>query len=148
MAIKTDQLQQIAQDALDRQEAELNALRAAEARAVVVTRFTGTGHIDKRFALDRVFRFIFLRCHFTGTTGTNPLYISVDSTAGSAHDTRLFTVSQAGADFDINLRMEASETTDPSAWIFRAGDELRVEWTNPDTGNITWGIEVGLALGS
>ena len=148
MAIPIDQLRQVAQDALDRQEAELNAYRAAEVRAVVVARATGTGHIDERFSLDRPFRPVFLRCHFTGSSGTSSLVLSIDSAEGSAYDTRLFTISQAGVGKDINLRLEASETAEPSAWTLQAGDELRVEWTNPDTGNITWGLEVGLAPAS
>ena len=66
----------------------------------------------------------------------------------SAYDTRLFTVSLAGIDKDVNLRIAVDEMTEPSAWTFQAGDKLRAAWVNPDTGNMTWGLEVGLALAS
>ena len=148
MAAEIDQILQSAQDALDRQESELQALRARQILSVVVATATGSGNLGELFQLDEPFRLIFLRCHYTGTVGTNPLHLSVDSVAGSAYDTRLFTVSQAGIDRDVNLRIAADEMTEPSAWTFQAGDRLRVEWVNPDTGNITWGLEVGLALAS
>ncbi len=148
MAAEIAQILQVAQDALDRQESELQSLRAQQIRAVVVRAATGSGDMDELFQLDEPFRLIFLRCHHNGTSGTNPLHLSVDSAAGSAYDTRLFTVSQAGIDKDINLRIAADEMTEPSAWTFQAGDKLRAEWVNPDTGNITWGLEVGLAPAS
>lgn len=148
MAAEIDQILQTAQDALDRQESELQTLRARQILSVVVVAATGSGHMDELFQLDEPFRLIFLRCHYTGTNGTNPLHVSVDSAAGSVYDTRLFTVSQAGVDKDVNLRIAADEMTEPSPWTFQAGDRLRAEWVNPDTGNITWGLEVGLAPAS
>lgn len=48
----------------------------------------------------------------------------------------------------MNLRIPAEESVDPSPWTFQVGDTVRVRWTNPDSGNITWGLEVGLALAS
>lgn len=148
MAAEIDQILQAAQDALDRQESELQALRAQQILSVVVATASGSGNTDALFLLDEPFRLIYVRCHYSGTVGTNPLHLSVDSVAGSAYDTRLFTVSQAGIDRDVNLRIAADEMTEPSAWTFQGGDKLRVEWVNPDTGNITWGLEVGLAPAS
>jgi len=148
MAAEIDQILQTAQDALDRQESELQASRAQQILSVVVANATGSGNMDELFKLDQSFRLVLLRCHYNGTSGTNPLHLSVDSAAGSAYDARLFTVSQAGIDKDVNLRMEADEIAEPSAWTFQAGDRLRVEWVNPDSGNITWGLEVGLAPAS
>lgn len=148
MAAEIAQILQVAQDALDRQESELQALRARQVLSVVVVAATGSGNMDELFQLDVSFRLIFLRCHYTGTSGTNPLHVSVDSAAGSAYDTRLFTVSQAGVDTDVNLRIAVDEMTEPSAWTFQAGDKLRAQWVNPDAGNITWGLEAGLALAS
>ena len=148
MAAQIDQILQTARDALDRQESELQALRAQQILSVVVAAATGSGNLDELFQLDECFRLIYVRCHYTGTVGTNPLHLSMDSVAGSAYDARLFTVSQAGIDKDVNLRVAVDEMTEPSAWTFQKGDKLRVEWVNPDTGNITWGLEVGLAPAS
>ena len=133
---------------LDRQESELQALRARQSLSVVVGAATGSGNMDELFQLDAPFRLIFLRCHYSGTSGTNALHLSVDSAGADVYDTRLFTVSQAGVDKDVNLRIAVDEMTEPSAWTFQAGDKLRAEWVNPDTGNITWGLEVGLAPAS
>ncbi len=81
MAAEIDQILQTAQDALDRQESELQALRARQILSVVVATATGSGNMDELFQLDEPFRLIFLRCHYSGTSGTNPLHLSVDSAA-------------------------------------------------------------------
>jgi hypothetical protein len=109
---------------------------------------TGSGHIDATFSLDLRYRLVFVRCHFSGGTGTAAFTLSVDSTRGSAYDTKLFTITQAGVDKDVNLRLGDEEAVDPSAWTFQAGDRVWIKWTNPDSGNMAWGLEVGLALAS
>ncbi len=72
MAAEFAQILQVAQDALDRQESELQALRARQILSVVVATATGSGNLDELFQLDASFRFLFLRCHYSGTAGTNP----------------------------------------------------------------------------
>ena len=91
---------------------------------------------------------MFIRCHFSGGSGTNVFRLSVDSSKGSAYDTCLFKITQAGMDKDVHLRVTGADTEDPSPWTFQDGDEIRLAWTNPDSGNLTWGLEVGLALAS
>ena len=91
---------------------------------------------------------MYIRCHFVGTPGTAVLTLSVDSASGSAYDTRLFTITRAGTNRDVHFRLTAEESREPSPWAFQSGDRVRIEWTNPDSGNITWGLEVGLAIAS
>jgi hypothetical protein len=130
------------------QDAEIAAARARQLLVVVTQRSSGSGDVDETFSLDRRFRLVFIRCHFAGGTGGSALEVSVDSEAGSAYDTRLFTITQAGVGQDVNLRISADEAAEPSPWTFQAGDAVRIGWTNPDNGNMTWGLEVGLALAS
>ncbi len=130
------------------QESELAELRQRQMVAVVAKTATGSGNIDHTFDLDCKFRLVFIRCHFSGTSGTASFGISVDSASGPAYDTRLFTITQAGKDEDVHLRIGEGDTGEPSAWTFQADDAVRIEWTNPDSGNITWGLEVGLAIAS
>jgi hypothetical protein len=125
-------------------------LEEAEARqrqllAVQTKRATGTGDIAHTFALDKRFRLVFVRCHFSGTSGTAAFALSIDSGSGAAYDARLFTITQAGLGKDVNLRIGDGDVDDPSAWTFQPGDAIRIDWENPDGGNITWGLEVGLA---
>ena len=132
-------------------EAELRELESTRDRqylAVVTRVATGTGDINHTFGLDRKFRLVFARCHFTGAAGTAAFRLSLDSESGSAYDALLFTITLAGVGKDVNLRIAGSDAEDPSPWTFQAADLLRVQWTNPDTGNITWGLEVGLVLAS
>ncbi len=135
-----------AQRVFQEQNREVEAVRDRQMQAVVSQTGTGSGDIDSTFGLDRKYRVVFVRCHFTGTAGTNQFALSVDSAAGSAYDTELFTISQAGKDKDVHLRVSGEDLANPSPWTFGSGDRIRIQWTNPDSGNITWGLEVGLTL--
>jgi len=128
------------------QESELATVRARQLLSVVTRTATGTGDIDETFGLDCRFRLVFVRCHFSGTSGFASLAVSVDSAGGSAYDTRLFTITRAGTGRDVNLRIAADEGNEPSPWTFQVDDDVRIQWANPDSGNITWGLEVGLAI--
>ena len=130
------------------QEAELATTRERQLAAIVTKTATGSGNIDETFELDRKFRLVFIRCHFSGTSGTAKFTILVDSADGVAYDAQLFAITQAGTNSDVNLRISGADLSEPSPWTFQAGDSVRIQWANPDSGNITWGLEVGLALAS
>ncbi len=130
------------------QNTELAAVRARQLLAVGSKAASGSGDIDALFSLDVRFRLVFVRCHFAGSAGTNPLVISLDSAMGVAHDAALFTIVKAGVGRDVYFRITADESVDPSPWTFQPGDVVRIQWTNPDSGNITWGLEVGMAMAS
>ena len=148
MAREISKILETAQAELTQQTLELSEARARQLLAVTAKAATGSGNIDATFSLDRRFRLVFVRCHFAGGTGTAAFTISVDSTRGSAYDTKLFTITQAGVNKDVNLRIGGDDAVDPSAWTFQPGDKVWIQWTNPDSGNMTWGLEVGLALAS
>lgn len=148
MAAEISQIVTTAQIGFAEQERQLAEQRSIQSRAVLSKTATGTGDIGHVFSLDRTFRLVFIRCHFVGTAGTAPLIVSIDSVNGSAFDARLFTITQAGTSKDVHLRLGADTSGEPSAWTFGANDAVRIDWANPDTGNITWGLEVGLAVAS
>jgi len=143
-----DTLLELAEAALSQQSVELSATRARQLQSVRAEGTSGTGHIDAAFSLNVRFRLVFVRCHFNGTNGRNPLTLSVDSRLGAAHDAELFTIERAGVGRDVNLRISEAESRDPSPWTFQAGDAVRIQWTNPDPGSLTWGLTVGLAMAS
>lgn len=148
MAVNTATILAMAGDVLAAQEQEVAAGRARRPLLVACRTATGSGDIDHIFKLDRAFRLVFVRCHFSGTSGRNALVISVDAGAGADYDAELFTILRAGVGRDVNFRLTADEATEPSAWTFQPGDAVRVRWINPDPGNIAWGVEVGLAPSS
>ena len=148
MAREIFKILETAQAGLTQQTLELSEARARQLLAVTAKAATGSGNIDATFSLDRRFRLVFVRCHFAGGTGTAAFTLSVDSTRGSAYDAKLFTITQAGVNKDVNLRIGGDDAVDPSAWTFQPGDKVWIKWTNPDSGNMTWGLEVGLALAS
>ena len=134
-----------ANQAWRREEVELAWAELIEAVRVYAQTATGTGDIDQTFSLNKCFRLVYVRCHFAGGSGRSVLEISVDSASGSTYDAGLYTIRVAGVGADVNLRLSHQETTLPSAWSLQPGDAFRLRWTNPDPGNITWGLEVGLA---
>ena len=148
MASNLGRILETAQSGFAAQEAELVAIRERQLVAVVTRTATGSADINNTVKLDRKFRLVFIRCHFSGTSGTAKFTISIDSANGSAYDTQLFAITLAGTNKDVNLRISDRDLREPSPWTFQAGDTLRIQWTNPDSGNITWGLEVGLALAS
>jgi hypothetical protein len=139
---------QAAQGGFAAQDAELADIRNRQLRTVLRQTANGSGNIDATFGLDRKFRLIYVRAHFAGGAGTAPLNLSLDSGMGAANDAKLFTVTQAGTGKDVNLRVQGADLVDPSPWTFQADDRIRIQWTNPDAANMTWGLEVGLALAS
>lgn len=148
MARVSKRMLRAAESMLALQEAELADLRNRLMVTVTARTASGTGDIDALFSLDGRFRLVFLRAHFTGGSATGPLVLSVDSAAGTAHDTKLFTITQAGPGKDVHLRIGSGDTGEPAAWTFQAGDALRVQWTDPNGGSTSWGLEAGLAPAS
>ena len=146
MPANISNLVRIAQTGLTQQEAEVTADLTRQRQAVWTRHATGKQDLDAEFGLNRKYRLVFVRCHFAGNLGVAPLTLTQNAEAGAEYDTRLYSITQAGTGNDVNLRLEADETTEPSPWTFAAGDRIRIQWTNPDSGNITWGVEVGLAL--
>ena len=104
-----------------------------------------TGNISESFGLNENWTLLFVRCHFTGGSGSALFAIGLDAAQGSAYDTLLYTVDDTavGTDTrDLSFRLGTREAGDPSAWEFRAGDLATFAWTNPNTQ--TWGLTVGM----
>jgi len=148
MARDTRTILETAQTAFESQARELEATRNRQLRAVVTKTASGSGDIAQTFSLNRKYRLVFVRCHFSGGAGTAAFTLSVDSGAGVSFDTQLFTVTQAGTNKDVHLRIDGGAVLDPSPWTFQASDSVRIDWTNPAGGTMNWGLEVGLALAS
>ena len=99
-----------------------------------------------RFGLPERFVLVFVRVHFTDLTGSasatlNDLTVNVDSRLFSHYDAALFIVRSLGKNNDAFLRIDPDEY---DKWVFEAGDVVVLTWTNPDPGNLSWGVEVGL----
>lgn len=122
------------------------ARRARQPMQVSVRRASGSGDLDHAFALDRAFRLVYVRCHFLGTLSRASFTLALDAAAGAEYDAELYMILRAGPGRDVNFRLSAEESAEPSPWTFQAGDALRLRWINPAPGAITWGVEVGLAL--
>ena len=148
MAGDISRLLSVTDAALTQQTAELAEVRAQQLISVTTKTATASANMDALLSLGVRYRLVFVRCHFSGTVGSAPMTISLDAGAGATYDARLFVVTRAGVDYDVNLRIPHEESEDPSPWTFQPGDQVRVQWTNPDPGNIAWGLQVGLAIAS
>jgi len=88
---------------------------------------------------------VFLRAQFTSGTGSATLSIRRDMTADDTnlYDFVIKQVLTAGTDGKANVYL--SYLADELATFpFFPGDDLVLEWTNPDSGTMRWAVEVGL----
>jgi hypothetical protein len=142
------QIIETARDGFATQESQLATAQVRQVLTVITRTAMGTGDIADVLSLDTTFRLVFVRCHFSGSSTAAAFTISLDSVIGSTYDVRLFSISKAGLNRDVNFRVTAQESIEPSPWSFQAGDGVRIQWLNPDSPNITWGLEVGFAIAS
>lgn len=110
--------------------------------------FDGRQSMAVPVELDSRGRFIFcwVRAHFIRETGsgtdTASMTADVVSRKGAWNNARLMTWTGAGVSADVFARVHPDEYQD---WTFEAGDRLQFNWTNPDSDEIIWGLEVALA---
>lgn len=101
-----------------------------------------------RFSLPESARWVLvaIRGKFTGGTGTADCAIKLDRNIVSGFfDYTLFTVNGVGSTKPLHFRVPDDKI---DRWTFDGGansDEIVLEWTNPDSGNMRWAVEVGLA---
>lgn len=146
MSFDVQDIQSTAQAGFDHQNFEL--ARAIDRSRLVVYSQTaeGSANIAETFNLDRRFRLVFVRCHFTSGFGVKTMTVSIDSALGSRYDVVLAKITNVGTTVDALLNILGDENAEPSPWTFQAGDKIRIDWTNPASGIMLWGLEVGMAL--
>jgi hypothetical protein len=101
----------------------------------------GPSDIDAVFGLAVPFKLVFVKAHFTGGTGTADFTISKDSREGSSWDIAEWVLKAKGVGVDVNFYVPDDER---EGGLFGAEDNVKISWTNPDTGNTLWGLSVGL----
>lgn len=85
-----------------------------------------------------------IRAHFSGGSGSADVIVNLDSGTGPPFDAKLLKVTDLGTGGeDAHVRILPEEHIH---WLFDglAGDEVVLTWTNPDSGNMIWGVEVFL----
>lgn len=115
----------------------------------------GIGNIAQKFEPNPGlgYRLVMVRCHFLRASGSGTdvanLIMSVDSERSRNDNHSRFNhqiwvfrdvgVSPAGVNADAFLWVEPERR---EAFKFGAHDWLTFAWTNPDSGEIEWGLEV------
>lgn len=87
---------------------------------------------------------LYVRGEFAGGSGTADLSLYLDRQAARKvlkRSTILFTWLDVGDTKQVHTRIPVEER---EAWSFMKGDELVFVWTNPDSGNMSWLLEIGL----
>jgi hypothetical protein len=107
----------------------------------------GTGDIDHAYGLPADYYPVFLRVHFERITGsgtdTAELVFRADDQADGAQNHIVWRRAARGVDADVNLRFAPDWR---ETHVRSGGTKLRVAWTNPDAGDIRWGLQMGLKL--
>jgi hypothetical protein len=63
--------------------------------------------------------------------------------ANGVYDFALWTFAGMGTDGEANLNFRVPND-ELAAWSLQLGDAITFEWTNPDSGNMRWSLDVGL----
>ncbi len=84
----------------------------------------------------------FSRASGSGTS-TAALTLSRFREADEKFNTELYSIAAAGDANDVALKIGDDERR---AWSFEQADQVKVSWTNPDSGNLWWGLTVGYML--
>ena len=90
---------------------------------------------------------VWVRLHFEvlagSPTGVANVILNRDQrTVHSAWNTRAWLMEARGFNADANFMVMPEEYVH---WMFDADEALVLTWTNPDSGNLGWGAEVGMA---
>lgn len=118
---------------------------------VLIHQANGTGNIAELIPPTEIadyaefqWQLVLVRCHFSRETGsgtdTAAMTLSYHRDRDDKHNTLLWTLAARGDDADVHFRIPLDER---EAWTFERGDQLKIEWTNPDPGNLTWALDVG-----
>jgi len=87
---------------------------------------------------------LYVRAEFAGGAGTADMTLYLDRQATKEtlkKTTLMFIWRNVGTTKQIHTRIPQDER---EAWSFMRGDELVFVWTNPDSPNMTWALELGL----
>jgi hypothetical protein len=104
-----------------------------------------------RFTLDADrFMLVFVRVTTERIDGGAPgsdennLTIKVDNQDGAQFDYTVKVLKDVGPTTNASMSMRVTDE-EQSQYVYRRGDVIVCEWTNPDATAIRWGLEVGLA---
>jgi len=103
-------------------------------------------HSVCRWRIDGAIYFpVFVRAKFTAGTGSATLSIikSSDDDVNDLYDFTLQTVPTVGTSGTANVIVNYLPD-EVATYVFFPGDDLVLEWTNPDSGTMRWAVEVGL----
>jgi len=124
---------------------EVEVMVLGEVEVMPSAGVSGSGNMQVTLRPGGRFVLVFVRCHFRRTAGsgsdTANFTMDLDSDLGTDFDVRLLTHSAAGVGSDVNARY-TDESLD--CWTFKDADALTFNWTNPDPGEINWGLTVGI----
>lgn len=132
------------------------AVRASDIRVIPAGGSGNMGDVTDRtsparFTLDADrFLLIFVRVTTERIDGGTPgadeddLTIKVDHRTAAQFDHSLKVLKDVGPTTNASVMMRVTDE-EQSQWVFKRGDVIVLEWTNPDPAAIRWGVEVGLA---
>ncbi len=148
MATKLGQVMNAAQAGFRQLDAELIASESRNLRRVYSVSDGGNGDIAHEFSLGLAYRLVYVRCHFSGGSGTATFRLRVKSRLSADWDAVLETIAARGTGADVLFKVPGYENLEPSPWTFQVGDSVRCEWINPASGVMKWALEIGLAMAS
>lgn len=146
MATSVGQVVAAAQSGFRNLDAELAQRESRHVRRVFCRSASGTGDINENIELDRAYRLVYVRCHFDTGSGGADFVLRIRSRLGTEWDVEIARFTGRGTGADVWFIVPGQENIEPSPWTMQVGDVIRCAWTNPMSGTMKWGLEVGLAM--
>jgi hypothetical protein len=117
---------------------------------VLFSDISGSGNIDWKVpevSPNQLWALVSVKLHFYRFSGsgtdTATLTLSVYRERDEKFNAQLYTFAGLGDANDLFFRVHERER---DCWAFQAEDQIQFTWTNPDSGNLWYGLEVGYVL--
>ena len=118
---------------------------------IIRARSMGTGNmgdvtvktsVARAGSLSSVWTMLYIRLHFSAGSGSATCQVQLDALESTLYDFIIDEFQAVGTGSDVNFRLEPEDYVH---WTFQPRDDIVLTWTNPDSGTMTWGSEIGYA---
>lgn len=109
--------------------------------AVKIFRDRGSANIASRLCHPKGLVLVSVRCAFASGTGTASMTLTSFRADIAETLATLLTIPAVGTGTDVFVPFSEQESN-TGAWTVIPGEILQINWTNPNSGTMTWALEV------
>ena len=115
-------------------------IRARSSGTANMGTVTDRSSVARAGSLTSIWTLLYIRLHFSAGSGVATCQVQLDANEHTLFDFILDEFQAVGTGSDVNFRLEPDDYVH---WTFRPQDAIVLIWTNPDSGTMNWGSEIG-----